>query len=47
LIVFKCLAFGVRGLQHRRQTGRSGFIGISGKPASLSWFGRVLFSVAM
>ena len=47
LLVYKGLAFGVRTLQHRRQTGRSGFLGFSGKPGSASWFGGVLFGFAM
>lgn len=40
-------AFGVRTVRHLRQTGSTGFKGISGRPGSLAWWGGVLFVVAL
>jgi protein-S-isoprenylcysteine O-methyltransferase Ste14 len=41
------LAFGLRSWMQWRATGSSGFRGISGRPGSLSWWGGVLFVVAL
>lgn len=45
--VYMVVAFGVRTAQHLRATGSTGFQGISGKPGSASWFGGVLFALAL
>jgi protein-S-isoprenylcysteine O-methyltransferase Ste14 len=45
--VYMIVAFGVRTVQHLRTTGSTGFQGISGKPGSASWFGGVLFALAL
>lgn len=39
--------FGLRTLVHRRRTGSSGFVGISGAPFSLPWWGGALMIVAL
>ena len=41
------VVFGVRTWAHRRRTGSSGFNGISGSTGSLSWWGGVLFVLAL
>ncbi|RTL61278.1 MAG: isoprenylcysteine carboxylmethyltransferase family protein, partial [Pseudonocardiaceae bacterium] len=40
-------AFGARTIAHLIKTGSSGFKGVSGRPGSLSWWGGVLFVVAL
>ena len=39
--------FGVRTWLHRRRTGTSGYLGLSGAPGSAQWWGGVLFAVAV
>lgn len=46
-LVYLGLAFGVRTLLHKKRTGSSGFMGISGRPGSAEWLGGVLFGVAI
>lgn len=46
-LVYFGLAFGVRTFLHKRRTGSSGFMGISGRPGSAEWVGGVLFGVAI
>jgi len=46
-VVFLALAFGLRTVVQLRQTGESGFRGISGKPGSLEWLAGILFVVAV
>lgn len=45
-VVFAALAFGLRSFLHWRQTGRTGFVGLSGRVGSVEWLGGVLFVVA-
>ncbi len=45
-LVFGLLAFGLRSWLHWRQTGSTGFRGLSGRPGSLEWTGGALFIVA-
>lgn len=45
--VYLVLAFGVRVALQLRRTGRTGVVGISGRPGSLEWVGGVLFVVAL
>ncbi|UQA54914.1 methyltransferase family protein [Polyangium aurulentum] len=45
--LYMTIAFGIRTVQHLRATGSSGFQGISGAPGSASWFGGVLFVLAL
>jgi hypothetical protein len=45
--LYLALAFGARTVLHLRQTGSSGFKGISGRPGSAEWTGGVLFAVAL
>ncbi|HEV7734985.1 MAG TPA: isoprenylcysteine carboxylmethyltransferase family protein [Candidatus Binatia bacterium] len=45
-VVFGALAFGLRSFLHWRQTGRTGFVGLSGRVGSVEWLGGVLFVVA-
>ena len=47
LIIYFALAFGLRSLIHWRQTGTSGFKGISGTAGSAEWLGGVLFIAAL
>ncbi len=47
VIVFFLLAFGLRSIVHYRRTGRTGFVGLTGRPGSAEWFGGALFIVAM
>lgn len=46
-VLYMMVAFGVRTAQHLRATGSTGFQGISGRPGSASWFGGVLFALAL
>jgi protein-S-isoprenylcysteine O-methyltransferase Ste14 len=46
-VLYLGLAFGVRTALHRRQTGSSGFHGISGRLGSAEWTGGVMFVVAI
>ena len=41
------LAFGIRTWVQLRQTGTTGFHGITGRPGSLAWWGGVLFPAAL
>jgi protein-S-isoprenylcysteine O-methyltransferase Ste14 len=45
-LAFGLLAFGLRSWLHWRQTGSTGFRGLSGRPGSLEWTGGALFIVA-
>lgn len=45
--VYLGTAFGLRTWKHLRTTGKTGFQGISGRPGSASWWGGVLFVVAL
>lgn len=45
-LVFLVLAFGLRTAIHIRNTGSSGFLGLSGRVGSAEWVGGVLFIVA-
>lgn len=45
-VVGLIMAFGVRTWLQLRQTGSSGFRGISGRPTSLAWWAGVLFPAA-
>ena len=47
LIIYFALAFGLRSFIHWRQTGTSGFKGLSGTAGSAEWLGGVLFIVAL
>ncbi len=44
--VFLALAFGLRAVLHYRQTGTTGFIGLTGSALSTEWWAGVLFAVA-
>ncbi|MEO7434065.1 MAG: isoprenylcysteine carboxylmethyltransferase family protein [Candidatus Binatia bacterium] len=44
--VFLALAFGLRAALHYRQTGTTGFIGLTGSAWSTEWWAGVLFAVA-
>lgn len=44
-LVFGALAFGLRSWLHWRQTGSTGFRGLSGRPGSIEWLGGALFIV--
>lgn len=46
-VTYLALAFGLRTWRHVRETGRTGFQGISGRPGSASWWGGVLFGGAL
>ena len=46
-VLYMTVAFGLRTVQHLRATGSTGFQGISGRPGSASWFGGVLFALAL
>ncbi|MDI3282161.1 isoprenylcysteine carboxylmethyltransferase family protein [Polyangium sp. 15x6] len=46
-VVYMTVAFGLRTVQHIRATGSTGFQGISGRIGSASWFGGVLFVLAL
>lgn len=46
-VVYLATVFGVRSVLHRRRTGSSGFVGISGRSGSLEWLAGVLFVVAL
>jgi protein-S-isoprenylcysteine O-methyltransferase Ste14 len=45
--VFLALAFGLRAVLHYRQTGTSGFVGLTGRPFSVEWSAGVLFAIAV
>jgi protein-S-isoprenylcysteine O-methyltransferase Ste14 len=45
--LFTLLAFGLRSALHYRRTGRTGFVGISGRVGSAEWLGGILFVVAL
>jgi protein-S-isoprenylcysteine O-methyltransferase Ste14 len=45
--VFLALAFGLRAVIHYRNTGTTGFVGLSGRPGSIEWLAGVLFGVAI
>ncbi|MGB0872672.1 MAG: methyltransferase family protein [Solirubrobacterales bacterium] len=45
-LAFLILAFGLRTVIHIRNTGSSGFLGLSGHVGSAEWVGGVLFIVA-
>lgn len=47
LVLFHAVAFGLRTWQHLRDTGSTGFHGISGRPGSAEWLGGVLFVVGI
>ncbi|MGH7894220.1 MAG: methyltransferase domain-containing protein [Candidatus Binatia bacterium] len=46
-VLFGLLAFGVRGWIHRRRTGTTGFVGVSGRVGSIEWLGGALFAAAL
>lgn len=46
-VAFAALAFGWRSWVHWRQTGSTGYRGLSGRPDSLEWWGGFLFVVAI
>ncbi|MEZ4450373.1 MAG: isoprenylcysteine carboxylmethyltransferase family protein [Nannocystaceae bacterium] len=43
LAFFYGVTFGLQTWRHRRATGSSGFVGVSGRPGSAAWTGGVLF----
>ena len=45
--VFFLLAFGVRSIVHYRRTGATGYVGLSGAPGSVEWWGGLLFALAL
>jgi protein-S-isoprenylcysteine O-methyltransferase Ste14 len=45
--LFMLLAFGLRTWVHYRRTGRTGFVGVSGRLGSAEWLGGILFGVAL
>lgn len=45
--VFLLLAFGLRTWVQVRRTGRTGFVGLSGRPGTAEWWGGVLFALAV
>jgi len=46
LVVFALVTFGLRSAQHRRETGSSGFVGMSSRVGSAGWLGGVLFGLS-
>lgn len=46
-LFYLALAFGLRSWLQVRRTGRTGFVGIAGRPGSAEWLGGVLFVVAI
>ena len=46
-VIFLTVTFGLRAVIHHRRTGRTGFIGLSGRPGSIEWTAGVLFGVAV
>lgn len=46
-VVALVVLFGVRSWIQLRRTGSTGFVGISGTPADVGWWGGVLFAAAM
>lgn len=47
LVVFYAVTFGLRTWQQVRDTGSTGFHGLSGRPGSAGWFGGALFAVGV
>jgi protein-S-isoprenylcysteine O-methyltransferase Ste14 len=45
--VFLALAFGLRAVLHHRETGASGFVGLTGRPFSIEWSAGVIFAIAV
>ncbi len=45
--LFLALAFGLRAVIHYRDTGTTGFVGLSGRPGSVEWLGGALFGAAV
>ena len=45
--VFLILAFGLRAAIHYRETGTTGFVGLSGRALSVEWWAGVLFGVSV
>jgi len=46
-LLFAALAFGWRTWVQWRRTGKTGFVGLGGRPGSLEWLGGVLFAAAV
>ena len=46
-LIFLAITFGLRAVIHHRRTGRTGFIGLTGRPGSVEWTAGVLFGVAV
>ncbi|MFE5565872.1 methyltransferase family protein [Amycolatopsis japonica] len=46
-LLYLLTAFGLRTVQHYRRTGETGFRGVTGRPASLEWWGGILFVLAL
>jgi protein-S-isoprenylcysteine O-methyltransferase Ste14 len=46
-VVYFALAFGVRIALQVRRTGKTGVVGVSGRPGSLEWWGGALFVAAL
>lgn len=46
-LLFLAAAFGLRSLIHYRRTGRTGFVGVSGRFGSAEWAGGALFVIAL
>jgi protein-S-isoprenylcysteine O-methyltransferase Ste14 len=46
-LIFLALAFGLRSVLHYRRTGRTGFVGLSGRPGSAEWLGGALLIVSL
>jgi protein-S-isoprenylcysteine O-methyltransferase Ste14 len=46
-VVYLATVFAARSVLHRRRTGSTGFVGISGRPGSPEWLGGVLFAIAL
>lgn len=47
ILAYLAFCMALRTWLHRRATGRSGYLGISGTPSSLVWWGGVGFAVAV
>lgn len=45
--VYLALAFGLRAVVHYRNTGTTGFVGLTGRPGSTEWLAGVLFGIAV
>lgn len=46
-LLYTAVAFGLRTWQQLRTTGKTGFLGLSGRPLSAEWTGGVLFVLAL